>query len=131
MRVETRHIAFATIGALVLGGASLAQQIPEVVVEAPHVEKTTQGGPMGQRLPAVSIVYRVNYSDLNLGTHSGAVELEKRIKDTATKACQQLARLYPESTEGETGCVQGAVKSSMAQVNKAVAEAEKAAKNKG
>ena len=131
MRVETRHIAFATIGALVLGGASLAQQIPEVVVEAPHVEKTTQAGPMGQRLPAVSIVYRVNYSDLNIATHSGAVELEKRIKDTATKACGQLAKLYPESTEGETSCVQGAVKNAMAGVNKAVAEPEKAAKNKG
>jgi hypothetical protein len=35
------------------------------------------------------------------------------------------------STEGDTPCVQGAVKRAMAQVNKAVAEAEKAAKNKG
>ena len=49
---------------------------------------------MGQRLPALSIVYKVSYSDLNLGTHSGAVELEKRIKDSAAKACQQLAKLY-------------------------------------
>jgi hypothetical protein len=54
-----------------------------------------------------------------------------RIKDTATKACGQLAKLYPENTEGDTPCVQGAVKRAMAQVNKAVAEAEKAAKNKG
>lgn len=131
MKVGTLHIALATIGALVVGGPSLAQQMPEVVVEAPHVEKTTQAGPMGQRLPAVSIVYRVTYSDLNIATHSGAVELEKRIKDTATQACGQLAKLYPESTEGATSCVQGAVKSSMAQVNKAIAEAEKAAKNKG
>jgi UrcA family protein len=131
MRVGTRHIAFATIGALVLGGASLAQQIPEVVVEAPHVEKTTQAGPMGQRLPAVSVVYRVTYSDLNIATHSGAVELEKRIKDTAKQACEQLRKLYPESSEGATPCVDGAIKSAMAQVNKAVAAAEKAAKNKG
>ena len=131
MKVGTLHIALATIGALVAGGPSLAQQIPEVVVEAPHVEKTTQAGPMGQRLPAVSIVYRVNYADLNIATHSGAVELEKRIKDTATKACGQLAKLYPESAEGATPCVQGAVKSAMAQVNKAIAEAEKAAKSKG
>jgi UrcA family protein len=86
---------------------------------------------MGQRLPAVSIVYRVNYSNLNIATHSGAVELEKRINDTATNACHQLAKLYPESTEGETPCVQGAVKNAMAGVNKAVAAAEKAAKNKG
>lgn len=69
---------------------------------------------MGQRLPALSIAYKVSYSDLNLGTHSGAVEPEKRIKDSAAKACQQLAKLYPETTEGDT----------MAQANKAIAAAE-------
>jgi UrcA family protein len=128
MKLGTLHIALATIGALVVGGPSLAQQTPEVIVEAPHVEKTTQAGPMGQRLPALSIVYKVSYSDLNLATHSGAVELEKRIKDSATKACQQLAKLYPETAEGDTPCVQGAVNSAMAQANKAIAAAEKAGK---
>jgi len=129
MKLGTLHIALATIGGLVVGGPSLAQQTPEVIVEAPHVEKTTQTGPMGQRIPARSIVYKVSYADLNLATHSGAVELEKRIKDSATKACQQLAKLYPESTEGATPCVEGAVKSGMAQANKAIAAAEKAGKN--
>jgi UrcA family protein len=129
MKMGPLHIALATIGALVVGGPSLAQQTPEVIVEAPHVEKTAQVGPMGQRMPALSIVYKVNYADLNLGTHSGAVELEKRIKDSATKACQQLAKLYPETTEGDTPCVQGAVKSAMTQANKAIAAAEKAGKN--
>ena len=129
MKLGTLHIALATIGALVVGGPSLAQQTPEVIVEAPHVEKTTQVGPMGRRIPALSIVYKVSYADLNLATHSGAVELEKRIKDSATKACQQLAKLYPESTEGATPCVEGAVKSGMAQANKAIAAAEKAGKN--
>jgi UrcA family protein len=128
MKVGTLHIALATIGALVVGGPSLAQQTAEVIVEAPRVEKTTQPGPMGRPMPALSIVYRVNYSDLNLATHSGAVELEKRVKDSATKACDQLAKLYPETTEGATGCVQGAVKNAMAQANKAVAAAEKAGK---
>jgi UrcA family protein len=131
MRVGTRHIAFATIGALVLGGASLAQQMPEVVIEAPHVEKTAQRDPMGRPIPAVSIVYKVSYADLNLATHSGAVELEKRVKDTAKQACDQLRKLYPESSEGATPCVDGAIKNAMAQLNKAVAAAEKAAKNKG
>jgi hypothetical protein len=52
-----------------LGGASLAHQIPEVVVQAPHVKKTTQAGPMGQRL--LGSQYR----------HAlGGVEPEKRIK---------------------------------------------------
>jgi len=128
MKVGTLHIALATIGALVVSGPSMAQVTPEVIVEAPHVEKTTQAGPMGRPMPALSIVYRVNYADLNIATHSGAVELEKRIRDSATKACDQLAKLYPESTEGATPCVQGAVKNAMAQANKAVAAAEKAGK---
>jgi UrcA family protein len=87
--------------------------MPEVIVEAPHVEKTTQTGPMGRPMPALSIVYRVNYADLDIGTHSGAVELEKRIRDSATKACDQLAKLYPETIEGATPCVQGAVKNAI------------------
>jgi UrcA family protein len=78
-------------------------------------------------MPTLSIVYRVNYADLNIGTHSGAVELEKRIRDSATKACEQLAKLYAETTEPATGCVQSAVKNAMA-ANKAVAAAEKAGK---
>ncbi len=131
MKVGTLHIAFAMTGALLVGGLSLAQQIPEVIVEAPHVEKTTQTGPMGRPMTALSIVYKVSYADLNIATHSGAVELEKRIRDTATKACAQLAKLYPETSEGPTPCVEGAIKNGMAQLNKAVAAAEKAAKNKG
>lgn len=128
MKIGTLHVALAAVGSLAVGAAALAQQPAEVVVEAPHVEKTTQTGPMGRSMPALSIVYRVNYSDLNLATHSGAVELENRIKDSATKACSQLAKLYPETIEGEPPCVQGAVKKAMAQANKAIAAAEKGAK---
>ena len=111
-----------------VGGPSLAQQTPEVVVEAPRAEKTTQRGPMGRPMPVLSIVYRVSYADLNIATHSGALELETRIKDSAKKACDQLAKLYPESVEGATPCVQGAVENAMAQASKAEAAAEKAAK---
>jgi UrcA family protein len=128
MKVGTLHIALATIGALVVSGSGLAQQTPEVIVETPRVQKTTQAGPMGRPMPALSIVYRVSYADLDIGTHSGAVELEKRIRDSATKACEQLAKLYPETTEPAAGCVQSAVKNAMARANKAVAAAEKAGK---
>ena len=106
----------------------MADQPAEIMVEAPHVEKSTQAGTMGQRTQALSIVYKVDYSDLNIGTHSGAVELEKRIKDSATKACGQLAKLYPETSEGNPPCVQGAMRIAMAQADKAIAAAEKAEK---
>jgi UrcA family protein len=97
--------------------------VSEVIIEAPHVESTRVQG-----APALSIVYRVNYTDLNLATHSGAVELEKRIKDSATKACTQLQKLYPDSAETNPPCVQAATKNAMLQANKAIAAAEKGTK---
>lgn len=126
--MKVTHVALAAIAGLALGGVSVAQQLPEVIVEAPHLEKTTLTGPMGRKMPAMSISYRLNYGDLNLATHSGAVELEKRIKETATKACEQLRKLYPDSIEGNPPCVEGAVKAAMVQANKAIAAAEKGGK---
>jgi UrcA family protein len=126
MRVGTFYVA--SVACLAVSAVGLAQQRTEVDVVAPHVEKTTQAGPMGKKLPAMSIEYKVSYADLNLATHSGAVELERRIKDSATKACDQLAKLYPETTEGNPPCVAGAVKQAMVEANRAIAAAEKAGK---
>lgn len=95
----------------------------EVVVETPHVEATKVKG-----VPALSIVYKVSYADLNIGTNSGAVELQKRIKDSATQACAQLKTLYPTSVETDPPCVQAAIKNAMGQANRAIAAAEKTAK---
>jgi len=108
---------------LAASSLALAQQTPEVLVEAPHVEATTVKG-----APALSIVYKVSYADLNIGTNSGAVELQKRIKDSATQACAQLKKLYPSSVDTDPPCVQAAIKNATAQANKAIAAAEKTAK---
>jgi UrcA family protein len=124
MRVATFHFALATVGCLAVSGPGLAQQAPEVVVEAPHVATTTEKN--GREL--YSLVYRVNYADLNLATHSGAVELEKRVKDSATKACAQLRKLYPLSEDTNPPCVDKATKNAMTQANQAIAAAEKGTK---
>jgi UrcA family protein len=124
-KIGTLRIALTTIGALLVGATSVAQPMPQVIVEVPHIEKSTQTAPSGQK-ETLSIVYKVDYSDLNLATHSGAVELQNRIKESATQACQQLAKLFPETIEGDTPCVQGAVKNAMAQANKFIAAAEAA-----
>jgi UrcA family protein len=100
-----------------------AQDTGQVVVEAARVESTTIKGK-----PAVSIVYKVGYSDLNLATHTGASELQKRVKDSATKACTDLAKLEPTSVETEPTCVTTATKNGLAQADKAIAAAEKGAK---
>jgi UrcA family protein len=123
MRVCQRHISVAAISCFAVSSAAWAQQAQEVVVEVPHVEATTVKG-----APALSIVYKVSYADLNIGTNSGAVELQKRVKDSATHACAQLKKLYPNSVEPDPPCVQAAIKNAMAQANKAIAAAEKTAK---
>ena len=68
----------------------------------------------------------MKYSDLDLSTHSGAVELEKRIKDAATQACHQLGVLYPNSTEGvgKESCVEGATNKAMTEANKVITAAD-------
>jgi UrcA family protein len=126
MRVGTLYIA--SVACLAVSAIGLAQQRSEVEVVAPHVEKTTQPGAMGKKMPAMSIDYKVSYADLNLATHSGAVELEKRIRESAARACEQLAKLYPETTEGNPPCVEGAVKHAMVEANRAIAAAEQAGK---
>jgi UrcA family protein len=125
-KIGPLQFALTTFGALLVGATCLAQPMPQVIVEVPHIEKSTQTGPSGQRNQTLSIVYKVDYSDLNLATHSGAVELQNRIKDSATQACQQLAKLFPDTIDGDTPCVQGAVKSAMVQANKFIAAAEAA-----
>lgn len=121
MRIAALYFAPAAVAGLAASLPGMAQQAPEVIVEAPHLESTTVKGAQ-----ALTIVYRVSYADLNLATHTGASELEKRIKDSATKACTQLQKLY--ATSVEPPCSQAAIKNAMAQADKAIAAAEKGAR---
>jgi len=132
MKVRTPHIAMATIGCLTLAAIAMAQ-VPEITVEAPYHRPASAAkpGPGGKEaLPEVSVDYRVHYADLDLSKHSGAVELERRIRDAATQACQQLATLYPGSTEGvgKDSCVEKATTKAMAEANVAIAAAAKSKK---
>lgn len=95
-----------------------------MIVEAPHVQSSTESSDR----ELYSLVSRVSYADLNLATHSGAIELEKRIKHTAQAVCLQLQKLYPNSVDTDPSCAQAATKNAMVQANKAIAAAEKSAK---
>ena len=129
MKVRTPHIAMATIGCLALTGIAIAQE-PEITVEAPYHRPASEAkaAPGSKELlPEVSVDYKVKYRDLDLSTHSGAVELQRRIKEAATEACKQLAVLYPNSTEGvgKDSCIEAASRKAMAEANQAIAAAEK------
>ena len=124
MRITTVHLALATLGTLAVNGPSPAQQVPEVVVEAPHIVTSTERASR----ELYSLVYKVDYTDLNLATHSGAMELERRVRDSATKACEQLRKLYPLSEDTNPPCVDAATKNAMLQASRAIAAAEKGTK---
>ena len=123
MTVGRPHVALGAMFCVAASWPGLAQEMGQVVVEATRVESTMVKG-----MPALSIVYKVSYSDLNLATHSGATELQKRVKDSAAKACTQLAKLEPTSVETDPTCVTTATKNGLAQADKAIAAAEKSAK---
>ena len=120
MRVGTLHIALATVGCLAVSWPCMAQTPSELVVEAPHVITTRVQGHSG-----ISIVEKVSFADLNLATNSGAVELQKRIKASATQICGQLKKLYPDSADTDPPCVEAAIQNAMKEANKAIAAAEK------
>ena len=123
MRVGTLQVALSAVGFLAVSWPSMAQQPSELVVEAPHVQSTKVKGHS-----ALSIISKVDYSDLNLATNSGAVELQKRIKATATQICGQLKKLYPDTVETDPPCVEAAVNNAQPQAKKLIAAAEKGAK---
>lgn len=120
MRVGTLHIALATVGCLAVSWPCMGQTPSEVVVEAPHVISTKIKGHAG-----ISIVSKVSFADLNLATNSGAMELQKRIKASATQICGQLKKLYPDSADTDPPCVEAAIQNAMKEANKAIAAAEK------
>lgn len=59
----------------------------------------------------------IGYKDLDLKTASGNATLDKRIKNTAREACDQLKTLYPFALwdTGNQTCINDAVHSAMAQ----------------
>jgi UrcA family protein len=116
-------------GSLLAGGAAIAQEsretLEEITVVAPRlvtrevVGRTAVGG----KVELISLTRRVNYADLNLENHADAMELEKRIDDTARESCDQLAKMFPLSDPNTPNCISEAVASAKAQKDKAVAAA--------
>jgi UrcA family protein len=64
----------------------------------------------------------VSYADLDLSTSAGAVELEKRINDTARDICRDLNTLTPRAIYRVVGqdCVKSAVDEAMIVANQVI-----------
>jgi UrcA family protein len=125
------RLAMAAAGLAVVGGAFAAEQmsaVEEITISAERptttiVGRTSSGAP----IELAQLRYRVSYGDLDLNTHAGATELDKRVSDAAAAACKELDKLYPLEKPDPT-CVKKAVDSASAQVRAAVIGAENRAK---
>jgi UrcA family protein len=75
------------------------------MVNSKTVGKTASGIPIVD----VSMSYGVSRGALDIVSHAGVMELQKRVNDAALSACKELGRQYPESTPNDNACVKAAV----------------------
>jgi len=121
-------IALGVISSLCIGATAMAQQIEEVSVTASRAltEKPAGRSSSGIPLVDISLSYGVSYADLDLATHSGATELDKRVNDAASEACKEISRQRPLAslTPDDASCAKTAAKHAMIKVDQLVATAE-------
>ncbi len=128
MSLILRRVVLGVAGAMLVSSSVIAQDVPEVTVEAKRLltTKVTEHMEGGVPIQDVSVSYGVRTSDLDLSTHSAAMVLEQRVKDAAKMACKEISRRFPQATPGVSECAKTTAEKAMPQVNQLVASAEKA-----
>jgi len=128
MKCKLLPFGVALAAGALAGGGALAQEMNEIIVESSPVHVERAPGPAGSTVhyDLVSVKYAVMYSDLDLSTHSGAMELQNRITAAAKKGCAAIDKQYPLATTApnDKPCVKTAVDGAMAKANEAIAAAE-------
>jgi UrcA family protein len=119
----------AAATAMITTLAFAAEQTEGVTVEAVRQAKVVGRTPSGVPIEELTLKRTVSYADLDLKTQAGAAELEKRVKDTAKAACDELDALYPLTKSEGPVCVKRATDGAMVMVRRAIAVAAVAAKN--
>jgi UrcA family protein len=119
--MKTKYVAVIVgiVATASIGGIASAQNVPEVTVQGTRMVTTKIVGPSSSAVPVtdISISYSVSTAGLDLTSHAGFVELEKRVKDVAESACKELTTRYPTGTPSEAECAKAAVAKTMAKVN--------------
>jgi len=121
---RTPRLALVAIGFAIAGGPVVAQQVSEIIVEAPRAVTQQVGRtPTGVPVELITLTRRVSYADLHLAQSADAATLEARINATAKEACKQLDTLYP-LLPSDPECVKKAVDGGMVQAKAAIAAAK-------
>ena len=115
-------VAFALVGSI-----ATAQNIEEITVQGTRIMSTKTVGRTASGVPIVdvSLSYGVSIAGLDLASHVGAAELEKRIHDAALAACKEIGRQYPDSTPSDADCAKAAADKAMVRAHELEAAAAK------
>ncbi|HEV8017975.1 MAG TPA: UrcA family protein [Steroidobacteraceae bacterium] len=121
IRVAIGLFAVTSVGTVVV-----ADDMGEVTVQASRVVSKVVGRTAsGVPIEDVSLSYGVSAKDLDLSTHAGAMELQKRVADAANSACKELSRQYPGSSPSDADCAKASTAKAMVRVNELIAAAAK------
>jgi UrcA family protein len=110
-------VAVGMCASALIGNMVIAQQVQEVTVQASRVVTKEVGRSGGIPIVDVSLSYGVSYAGLDLVKHADVMELEKRVKDAADKACKELSRQYPLDAADNTDCSKTAADKAMMKVH--------------
>lgn len=130
MKNKTSKFQLALVASAfaIVGVAAVAQELKEIVIETPRVERAKEHSTVGAPIDIISVTHRVTYKDIDVSTRLGAQVLETRVKDSAKAACKEIETLYPFVPAGSSSCEKSAVDKAMLQVHQAIAAAGKQAK---
>lgn len=128
----TKLVISAAIGlfaAAVVNSFAADQQLQEVTVQASRIVEQPAGrSSSGVPIVDVSLAYGVSYAGIDLVSHAGVLELERRVNYAARQVCRELSRQYPlAGTASDTDCAKKAAGKAMIKVHELAASAGKIA----
>lgn len=130
MKTVLLRVAVGAVASALVAGMAVAQSenMGEITVEGTRSVTTKLVGKTSSGIPIkdVSLSYGVLLKGLDLASHAGFVEAERRVKEVAEAACKELVTRYPSGTPSEAACAKAAADKAMVVVNGWAALAGKA-----
>ena len=130
MKSIMMKVAVAAVASALVGGSAVAQEqnLGEITVQGTRMVATKVVGKTSSGIPIneVSLGFGVIIKGLDLASQAGFMEAEKRVKDAAEAACNDLAKRYPDGTPSAAECAKAAAAKAMVVVNGWAARASKA-----
>lgn len=131
MKINPKGLTVAVVAFAFMSSMAVAQTLQEITVQATRILNTKTVGrnaSTGAPILDISVSYGIKYDDLDLASHYGPMQLEKRVNDAAMAACKEISRQYPDSTPSDDICAKAAADKAMVMVHQLVAAAGKRAK---